>query len=193
MPNWCSSTLTITGSKSKLKEFREFSKTDANRHSLKEDNDLDTERFMPYPKKYLDKDLKPTTTRIKNVFGQFQMVEDKDGYNNGGYEWCCRNWGTKWGICHAELRVKETENRKKFDDNEENKGKPQLVYTFDTAWSPGEPIVYKMSKMFPTLHFKWFCEEESRAFVCETEIENGKTVCHEDFDPEQFYKDEEDN
>jgi hypothetical protein len=71
----------------------------------------------------------------------------KDGYNDGGYDWCIRNWGTKWGFCHSKLI-------------ESNFDTGRLFYSFDTAWSPPTPLIFKMSQMFPHLIFTlkyWEC------------------------------------
>jgi len=69
----------------------------------------------------------------------------KDGFNSGGYEWCIKNWGTKWGICNAELGNADYISADSISY--------ELEYTFDTAWSPPTPIVKKMSEMFPSLTF----------------------------------------
>ena len=185
MPNYCNTTLKIRGSKSELARFRKFAKTSVSKHGISEKNVLDTNQFLPYPDKYLIKDIAPKTKKTKNGAGQFRMVEGSDGFNSGGYEWCNENWGTKWGICSAELDVKETDKKNKYDDSDYDK--PQLIYTYDTAWTPGCPIVEKMSKMFPKLSFKRFVEEESRAFVFEDEIKNGKTIEYVEHDPDEFY------
>ena len=41
------------------------------------------------------------------------------------YDWRCNNWGTKWPACEVEI----TQDDEDF-----------LEITFDTAWSPPEPI-----------------------------------------------------
>jgi len=191
MPNYSSTILTIRGSKPELTKFRKFAKTSVSLHGMSEKNALDTNQFLPYPNKYLIKDIAPETKITENDNGQYRMVEGKDGYNSGGYEWCSKNWGTKWGICHAELVVKETDKKNTYDNSDYNK--PQLIYEYDTAWTPGTPIVIKMSKMFPKLSFKRFVEEESRAFVFEDEIKNGKTIEYEDHDPDKFYSHEDED
>lgn len=68
---------------------------------------------------------------------------DKDGYNSGGYEWCCRVWGTKWGAFEAERR--------------DYRGK--AILTFRTAWSPpADEIFAALHRQFPalTLTLEWF-------------------------------------
>lgn len=131
MPNWCECDLEIRGERNKLKEFVEFAKT--------EDRVLDHHKFIPYPKRFADLDKKSKEYEKKT--GKHM----KDGFNSGGYEWCCKNWGTKWGICNAELRGVE-------DD--------RVEYGFESAWSPPIPVVLKMSVMFPELEF------ELRYFEC---------------------------
>jgi len=54
------------------------------------------------------------------------------------YDWRCTNWGTKWGACE----VKVTEEDEDF-----------LEITFNTAWSPPEPIV-------EALRSKYECKDE---------------------------------
>ena len=41
------------------------------------------------------------------------------------YEWCIREWGTKWNACHAEV----------------GGSSDLLEYTFDTAWDAPRPLV----------------------------------------------------
>jgi len=83
----------------------------------------------------------------------------KDGFNSGGYEWCNENWGTKWGICNAEL----------INDNDYDETK-ELGYSFETAWSPPFPVVLEMSKLFPNLEFDLRYFEGGNGF-------NGLFVC----------------
>lgn len=61
----------------------------------------------------------------------------QDGYNSGGYEWCCRVWGTKWGA----YRVA----RRDYDGD--------TIITYQTAWSPSRSIIIELAKRFPTVTF----------------------------------------
>ena len=53
------------------------------------------------------------------------------------YEWCCENWGTKWGA----NRVKCVQT------------KSSLQYRFDTAWSQPIPVIKHLVTTHPDLKF----------------------------------------
>jgi hypothetical protein len=82
----------------------------------------------------------------------------KDGYNSGGYEWCCNNWGTKWNF--GETTFEESED--------------ELHYIFKTAWSIPYPILFKMSEMFPDLEFNYLGDEESEEFEVDYHFKEGE-------------------
>ena len=118
----------------------------------KEKSVFDFNNIIPYPKEFSDKD------EINSRYQELQMKKDltlkekkelilmkiqhpscdSDGYNQGGYNWCCGNWGTKWNACRPELTRK----------------KGLLIYGFDTAWGPALPIMYQLVLMFPRLSIK---------------------------------------
>ena len=64
------------------------------------------------------------------------------------YDWCINNWGSKWG-CYDISRYY---------------GPQSVLYIFDTAWTPPEPVVEAMIKMFPKLRFIFTYEEEGVGF-----------------------------
>ena len=153
MPNWCECDLSIRliGDKEdkQMVEFKKF-KDLAETKQGKETNALDTEKFIPYPEKFREMD-KEAKDRNVNKKGEYI----KDGFNSGGYEWCGENWGTKWGICEAELVDMDSW---------------ELTYTFRCAWSPCLPVIKKMSEMFPKLRFELRYFEQGQGF-------NGLFVC----------------
>lgn len=165
MPNWCDNELTVKGKKEELNKFKEFAKT--------KEGVLDEEKFIPYPEEYRERDrlagrydeLKNKKNKTKEEEAELVILSleaehgwIKDGFNMGGHEWCCANWGTKWGICHSEL--------KEEDENE-------LFYYFDTAWSPPIPIIIKMSEMFPKLKFNLKYYEGGMRFCGSMELKEG--------------------
>ena len=170
MPNWCECDLEITyegeNTEEGIKEinrFQEYAKTG--------NNVLDTEKFFPYPERFkkLDEEAEKEYERIRALPEEERKnaPRPKDGFNQGGYEWCINNWGTKWGICHADLV---------FTDYKSG----VLTYSFDSAWSPPEPVIEKMAKMFPSLRFCLRYFEGGAGFngifVCENgEITNAQS------------------
>ncbi len=149
MPNWVESNLKITGKKEELQRFKEF--------ALTKENILDTDKFIPYPKKFKEQDrlsklfYELKEKKEKGTLTNKEMKElvlmslnpkeyEKDGFNSGGHSWCVNNYGTKWGICHSEL-------------SEENE--KELFYSFDTAWADCSPVILKMSELFPKLRFNY--------------------------------------
>ncbi len=124
MPNWCECDLSVSvpwgqelteedrkKAKAELKRFKDFPVTENEIDGKKEINILDTNKFIPYPEEL----------------------------GSGRYEWCCKNWGTKWGICNPQI----------FEEGVED-----LKYEFECAWSPPLPVIKKMSELFPLLEFE---------------------------------------
>ncbi len=184
MPNWVACELQISidevtnknVSSTKLKEFVKFAKT--TKEGKK--NCLTTEKFIPYPKRFRDKDKfyknwwnkANKFAKEHNLKNYYEVAKDlkeqfvkengkspKDGFNDGGYSWCCRNWGTKWGICNAQLIAKSYKSSWNY-----------IKYAFDTAWSPPIPLIKKMSDLFPELHFELRYFEGGMGF-------NGILIC----------------
>ena len=58
------------------------------------------------------------------------------------YEWCYQNWGTKW---NAYSNTQEDED----------------TITFETAWSNPEPVMLKLSEMYPEAVIEhWWADED---------------------------------
>lgn len=170
MPNWCENTLIVSGEPADLARFKEFAKGN--------DELLDANCFIPYPKEYalLDKisplrilDDLPEAQRKTEELAETEIPDavmltlkgydlTRDGYNQGGYDWCIQNWGTKGNLYRVEL---EEELR-------------LLTYQFQTAWSPPSPVICKMGEMFPELLFELEYKDESMGFQGQLEIRNGE-------------------
>lgn len=159
IPNYVENNLKITGDKDELKKFKAFAKGKEFWHN--EINIFNFEKFIPYPQEFRDKDIEKQDFEKEMLgYAQKQGVKSfyeltieqkeeyykikpehkdvKDGFNSGGYEWCClAGWGTKWNSCEAVL-----------SESDKN-----LIYDFDTAWSPPIPVIAKASELFPKLKF----------------------------------------
>ncbi len=66
------------------------------------------------------------------------------------YDWCYREWGTKWNACNVEL-----------EENEDG-----LTYWFRTAWAEPQPVMEKLASMFPKIQIEhcWLYEFEEREY-----------------------------
>lgn len=198
MPNYVYGNLNILGDIKELKRFKEFAKGSEElfdcytKKTEVANHILDMNKFIPYPQKFKDIDLanKEYYEKLRNIKSKVengeQLSEEEkkiadelalielgadnfpnrdDGYNSGGYQWCCANWGTKWNFGDVTCN----------DMGE----KPELNYTFNTAWSVPYPVLLKMSEMFPSLTFEYFGDEESEAFEIEIELKAGKIIKEE--------------
>jgi len=155
MPNYCSNQLTIHGDEKTLKEFSDFLK--------KGEGTLDFNLFAQYPEKFkvLDDIAQKAREKAEKTKDQADWARiPRDGYNQGGYEWCIENWGTKWNAIETNIAY----------------GSSTIVVLFDTAWSPPLPIVHKMSEMFPTLKFTIKYSEEGMGFEGQNIFYGGKLV-----------------
>jgi len=159
MPNWCSNTLIVTGDKEELKKFKEFAQTEKDGKI----NVLDHEQFIPYPQKFKDLDKEDANCSFNLGEGE-NKEKDKDKLVDGlnGYDWCLKYYGTKWGICEPNLNS---------DDNDD-----ELVYLFETAWSPPLPIIKKMGEMFKSLNFSLEFEESGCDFMGNFCVEDGEII-----------------
>lgn len=80
-----------------------------------------------------------------------QYVSNKDKYGaRTWYNWCCENWGTKWGAVDTEVEEIDEET---------------IVIRYATAWSMPEPIFRKMAEMYPDIKWENEAEEEGFAFA----------------------------
>jgi hypothetical protein len=166
MPNHVESYLRVSGPKEDVMALRDLLKSDG--------QVMDANKLIPYPFREQDDRYneafphyeiykEETATLLQKAYVAKYGLKDgnvHDGYNMGGYEWCCENWGTKWGF---------------YDDKiaEEHYGETggHILYTFNTAWSPAYPLMSKMSELFPELKFIYVAIDEGGLFADRYEFE----------------------
>lgn len=143
MANWCFNELAISGVAAERAAFVARAGTD-----------FEFGAFIPYPYEFgkLD-DAAAEWDKANRVNGKLRdgvtwSERPKDGFSQGGREWCCRNWGTKWGA-HG-VTLTEQDNR--------------TVYRFDTAWTPPLPVIRQMALEFPRLTFAMEYKENNEGF-----------------------------
>jgi len=69
---------------------------------------------------------------------------------DGWYGWRNENWGTKWDVVDSEM----------FDEAEDG----FVSYSFDTAWSPPEPVYNALKEKYPEVRISWFYDEPGMGF-----------------------------
>lgn len=145
---------------------------------------FDFDRILPHPKE-LDGTSSPARVISDEEYEKVRNEEEKKDYRaisqsmsgdfirrfgtNNWYDWNCQNWGTKW-------------NAYSHDTGNDNE------FIFDTAWSHPEPIIRKLSEMFPEYLFEvLFADEDWHGGNCgHYEIENGEIVEFEIEDEVRF-------
>jgi len=193
MPNWSYNTLVVQGSPKEREKFKKFAKFKLRKKEMERMGItpsqakkivLDFNNFIPYPECFKMQDVarvrmtelnnkmskgKTLTKNEKNEMATIVLqygYEFSDGYNSGGWDWCCSHWGTKWNACELQPIT-------------ELKG--ETLIEFDTAWQPPFPVILKMSEMFPKLTFtlNFEVEGEERGLESFT-LKNGKEIKDED-------------
>jgi len=95
-----------------------------------------------YPEPDYEKtEVKPT---FPDVVGNNEPVSIKDSW----WDWRIQNWGTKWDV-KAEI-VAHTNG--------------EIVYSFDSAWSPPVDWLEKVAQDYPELEFELEYEETGMGF-----------------------------
>lgn len=151
MPNWCSNTLTVTGSKA------------------------DVELFMKKARRPASKKGDWVPLSFQSIIPMNENDPDyQDGKENlcdtvfNWYRWCLDHWGCKWDINEYEVDV-QTQTT--------GDGK-EAVYSFSTAWNAPIQFYYAITEMFPKLTFNAYGWESGNSIWWSFDGIEG-TGCHE--------------
>lgn len=171
MPNWCSNTLTITGPKEQVDILLERMKNpdwEPGKKNIEQWVICDTLCPMPAELEGLGK-LYSNGKGIGCRNGSSDPITDeqsKEYYERFGcdnaYDWAIENWGSKWGDCYARL-----EQDIVMGDLRE------IVFRFDSAWSPPVDAICTGSEKWPKLLFTIEYEEEGIGFKGSSSYANG--------------------
>lgn len=163
MPNWCENELRVHGPKGLREDLLEKVRNTEE----DEKTEFDFNKVVPYPEEYASLDLlvKKWERDNKEVPWNDRPPRPKDGYNQGGYEWCNQHWGTKWNASDVVVIPESS------DDDDETS-----VITFSTPWGPPFPVIEKLSEIFPDLTFSLSYWEGGMGFMGEIVVHNGQIV-----------------
>lgn len=154
MPNHCENILTISGNKEEIERCRAFIKGEG------EDEFIDFNKIIPMPKELIgtrspmklisqkeydeqeERILKNELSELEKSFGISRCLTEELSREyltkfeaDNWYDWSVKNWGTKWNAYgQSELSPNQIQ--------------------FDTAWSSPEPVIAKLSTLFPELTFE---------------------------------------
>lgn len=170
MPNHCENDLIVTGGAAELADFIAAVGKPGKHGS---EQLLSFHAVIPYPAEYSCKDdqtaawdeaARKIRARARNgeVVAELDWTKrPKDGYNDGGYEWCIKNWGTKWDA----YELKET-----------GRTPERWAISFDMAWSPPNPVIEELGRRFPTLRLEMRSYEMGCAFQQRLIVDNGVVI-----------------
>ncbi len=164
MPNWCENKLVIVGPE---RDMNAMLDTFGGHESADEETRIfDFNKIVPYPKHLAELDERALEQRKElEKLPSAQQAEyisknglPEDGFNHGGFEWCIKNWGTKWPAERARITTRK---------------RGRLSATFQTAWSRPIPVIAAASFKFPTLQFDLRYYEPGMAFKGYLSMKNG--------------------
>ena len=133
MPNHVYNILSVSGPESDVRAFHDAINIDS------DDNSGIIRAFLPFP---TELEGEPITRQDGTVIGR--------AFSDEGYNWCLRNWGTKWGDYDTEILSEPS----KISSSDW-----EVVYSYSTAWSPANPAIISIAKRFPNLTFTVSWEE----------------------------------
>jgi hypothetical protein len=133
MPNHVENHLTIRGPR----EWVEALLAAVSGSELELNTALDFDSVIPYPDEFKQRDAERTRFEKEHP-GDYRNMP-KDGFNSGGYEWCCENWGTKWNAYDVVGMRRESGSSESAEAH----------IFFQTAWTPPLPVVRRLAEMFP--------------------------------------------
>ena len=160
MPNWVYNSLTIEGSAEDISAIKKqvnqpFQRQhDSWNMETKEMELVDT--LYPNPVFAFWNIIKPTNLEAYNKQADHTLpIADQLLFSGDNwYDFNVRNWGTKWDVAVSwDEEYPETELMEESETS--------LAYRFNTAWSPPEPAIAKLSEQYPNCSFTLSFEEET--------------------------------
>jgi hypothetical protein len=150
MPNWCDNVVEITGPKESRDKL------------LKEVRDHADRKKLVFP----DMEKEDLISLLQTFIPVSDYFTSMEGYNNGGYEWCLRNWGCKWP--EKDVHIVELED--------------STDLMFDTPWAPPLEGYYLISTLYPDLMFTHYYKDEGAMFMGIQVYQNGIKVFENEID-----------
>lgn len=188
MPNWVFNTLTIQGPKEQVDSIKDR----LNKPYKKTFENWNMETHQMEFKEY---EFSNPVFAFHNIYNHIEdgvsdKVYHKQSDNtlpieeamkfegNDWYSWNVRNWGTKWDVA--------VNDDDKYPDTvlheHKSEGEDQwVVYGFQTAWSPPEPAMRKLSALVPNCVLTLSFEEET-GWGGEWEFVNGEMTAQSDYE-----------
>ena len=135
MPNHCDNDLYVRGPKAAV--------TALLAQYVTPDGELDCNAVLPYPAEYAAQDAAARAWMVATPAERDALGPcPKDGFNSGGYEWCCTNWGTKWGTYSASPPLEQVALP----------GHRRVKLNFLSAWGPPLPVVEALARLCPEVN-----------------------------------------
>lgn len=164
MPNWCYNKITIRANDKTRNEIKEFLKgkvycrpftrmVDEVAPLESADTIFSFHSVIPQPDHLLDEDDPRRLTKTPKVESGNDVMPD-------WYNWRVQHWGTKWDVTDVYLR--ET--------------KVSMSYEFETAWSPAEPVVRRLSEKFPNAYITLTYNEPGMGFKGSISFKDGEVM-----------------
>jgi hypothetical protein len=104
------------------------------------------------------------------------------------YKWNTHHWGTKWNACNQGPAPAGGNPLEALAATGDTEVRREVEYTFDTAWSPPEPIMAKLVADHPQLTITWWGIEEQPCWGCFLVFRGGEVVEGSDqCEPEKIF------
>ena len=113
----------------------------------------------------------------ENIFIGDLSLQERQTNPNNWYDWNLTNLGTKWNVSDAYYTKNENE----------------IIYEFETAWSPPTSWLEKTANKYPNLIFKMKYCELGCGFAGELVLHGSVIVKHETWDPNEKWNYYEEN